>query len=62
MGGFTQRYKSIFKVVLTTLEITTGILLETFGILIEFTVISEKSEHLPYLRDAITSQVVRGFV
>jgi len=58
-----QRYKSTFKAInIIALEIAKGILLETFRTLIEFTVISENNEHLPYLRDAITSQIVRDFV
>lgn len=43
-----QRYKSILNPIIFTLEITECILLQAFGILIEFTIVSENNEHLPY--------------
>jgi hypothetical protein len=62
MEGFTQRYKSIVKAIFFTLEITKDILLEAFRILIEFTVVYKNNEHLPYLNDALSSQIGRDFV
>jgi hypothetical protein len=62
MQKSTQRYKSIFKAVLFTLEITKGILLEAFSLLIEFTVTPENKEHLPYLNDTFSSQIGRDFI
>jgi len=53
-----QRYKSILNPIIFTLEITECILLQAFGILIEFTIVSENNEHLPYPSDAF-SQYLR---